>query len=50
MIDNVLSQGTLDIRYLVRYSKKDIQNIPDIRKNTQYQEICCLFTPPNTFL
>ena len=31
-------------------SEKDIQDIQDIRKNTQYQEIGALFTPPNTFL
>ena len=30
--------------------EKDIQDIQDIQKNTQYQKIGALFTPPNTFL
>ena len=35
---------------LVGYSEKDIQDIQDIRKKTQYQEIGGLFTLKNTFL
>ena len=36
--------------FLVGYLEKDIQDIQDIRKNTQYQEIGGLFTLKNTFL
>ena len=43
---NIFTNGTL---FSVRYSEKDIQDIQDIRKSTQYQEIGDLFTPPNTF-
>ena len=35
---------------LVGYSEKDIQDIQNIRKKTQYQEIGGLFTLKNTFL
>ena len=40
-------QGTL---FSVGYSEKDIWDIQDIQKNTQYQELPHLLTPPNTFL
>ena len=36
--------------FLVGYLEKDIQDIQDIRKNTQYQEIGRLFTLQITFL
>ena len=36
--------------FLVGYLEKDIQDIQDIRKNTQYQEISRLFTLQITFL
>ena len=40
------SNGTL---FPVWYWEKDIQDIQNIRENTQYQKIDALFTPPNTF-
>ena len=34
----------------VGYLERDIQDIKDIQKNTQYQEIGGIFTSQNTFL
>ena len=42
----VRSTGTL---FSVGYSENLLQNIQDIRKNTQYQAVDVIFTSPNTF-
>ena len=43
--DFVKTKGTL---FSAVYLEKDIQDIQDIRKNIQYQEIGSIFTSPDT--
>ena len=46
-----ISSGLNILRFSARCFQldKDIQDIQDIPKSTQYQELGCLFTSPNTF-